>query len=109
MGDPAMMLRLARSRAGFTQRRLAHLAGTSQATLAAYETGRKQPSLATLSRLLAACGARLGTSAPPRTPSDAELRRAGDELAGVIALAEELPFARERSLRYPRLAPPEPR
>ena len=42
--------------AGVTQSRLAELAGTSQPTIAAYEAGRKSPTLRTLSRLAGALG-----------------------------------------------------
>jgi chemotaxis signal transduction protein/DNA-binding transcriptional regulator YiaG len=49
----------ARRRAGLSQRRLAELAGTSQAMVARVERGRQSPSLCTLRRLLAACGANL--------------------------------------------------
>ena len=37
-------------------------------------------------------------------PLPAELKRAGETLAEVIALAEALPHEPERELRYPRLA-----
>ena len=57
--DAASAIRAARRRAGLTQGALAARAGTSQATVSAYESGRKQPSVATLDRLLAAAGSRL--------------------------------------------------
>ena len=41
---------------GLTQAALAALAGTSQPTIAAYETGTKRPSLRTLQRLASAAG-----------------------------------------------------
>lgn len=44
---------------------LAAAAGTSQAAIARYEAGRMAPSVATLSRLLAALGLRLEFSASP--------------------------------------------
>ncbi|MCH7507287.1 MAG: helix-turn-helix transcriptional regulator [Proteobacteria bacterium] len=40
-----------RRKAGLTQAKLARIAGTSQPTIAAYETGRKSPTLQTLSRI----------------------------------------------------------
>ena len=52
--DAAASLRDARRRAGLTQAELARRAGTSQATISAYEHGRKEPSVETLGRLLAA-------------------------------------------------------
>jgi transcriptional regulator with XRE-family HTH domain len=90
-----------------SQAELASRTGTSQATISAYESGSKQPSVATFSRLLAATGTRLAVeamSAPVVEPSSAELERAGETLAEVIALAEALPHEPERELRYPRLA-----
>ncbi len=53
------LLARARREAGLSQRRLAQLAGTSQATVARIEAGRQSPSIGTLRRLVAACGARL--------------------------------------------------
>jgi transcriptional regulator with XRE-family HTH domain len=104
--DAGSMLRSARTRAGLSQAGLAARAGTSQATVSAYESGSKQPSVATFSRLLAAAGARLTVEEarrPVTEPSAAELARAGETLADVIALAEALPSRRARKLRYPRL------
>jgi transcriptional regulator with XRE-family HTH domain len=99
-------LRSARERAGLTQGELAARAGTSQATVSAYESGSKQPSVATFSRLLAAAGSRLTVEhagAPLTEPSPAELARNGATLAEVIGLAEALPVRHARTLRYPRL------
>jgi transcriptional regulator with XRE-family HTH domain len=50
------LIRLARHEAGLSQRELAKRAGTSQATLSAYEAGRKSPSLETLARIVRAAG-----------------------------------------------------
>jgi transcriptional regulator with XRE-family HTH domain len=47
---------LLRRRAGVTQSRLAELAGTSQPTIAAYESGSKVPNLRTLRKLARALG-----------------------------------------------------
>lgn len=101
--DPAHALRTARARAGLTQRELAHRAGTSQPTVAAYESGAKAPSVRTLDRLLGAAGARLTVAPGRRGPTDRELERAGRELAEVLALAEALPARHDAVLRYPRL------
>jgi transcriptional regulator with XRE-family HTH domain len=65
--ESAAILRDARARAGLTQAELAHRAGTSQATVSAYERGRKTPSVETLVRLLAATGTRL-TAMPASAP-----------------------------------------
>jgi transcriptional regulator with XRE-family HTH domain len=90
-----------------SQAELAAHAGTSQATISAYESGSKQPSVATFSRLLAATGTRLTaeySGNPVVEPSPTELEHAGETLAQVIALAEALPVEHERTLRFPRLA-----
>jgi transcriptional regulator with XRE-family HTH domain len=104
----ARALRAARRRAGLTQSELAGLAGTSQATVCAYERGRKQPSVTTLSRLLDAAGSRLTVRGPaPAHPTAAELARTATELRDVLELAAALPSEPEPALRYPRL--PDPR
>lgn len=100
--DVPSVIRGARLRAGLTQAQLARRAGTSQATLSAYENGRKQPSLETVERLLAGCGARLAVSVV-RDPSPQEHERVARAFSDVLALAERLPTRHERELRYPRL------
>ncbi len=47
---------MARQKAGLSQRELADNAGLTQQSISAYETGRKDPTLSTLKRLLAAAG-----------------------------------------------------
>jgi transcriptional regulator with XRE-family HTH domain len=49
------LVRNARQTAGITQLQVAEQAGTSQPAVAAYESGARTPSLATLKRLLGAC------------------------------------------------------
>lgn len=102
----ARVIRAARLRVMLSQAELAQRAGTSQSTLSAYETGRKQPSLTTLNRILAAAGARLTVAPAPAavvTRSDAVLSRSARQLADVLALAEAMPVRNARTLRYPRL------
>lgn len=53
------LLAYARRAAGLTQDALARLAGTSQATLSAYERGTKAPSIAVTERIIEATGHRL--------------------------------------------------
>lgn len=57
--DVAALVRSARNHAGISQRELAARCGTSQSAIARYEAGRVRPSLATLERLVSACGQRL--------------------------------------------------
>lgn len=105
--DVAATLTTARQRAGLTQTRLADLAGTSQAAISAYEAGRKEPSVATLARLLAATGTRLTVEqGRPDVvlPSASQRSRSGRVLADALALAEALPVRHERELRFPRLS-----
>ncbi len=98
--DVGTEIRSARHEAGLSQRGLARRAGTSQSTLSAYEAGTKQPSAATLARLLGLCGARL--SVRP-VGGGQGLTRAGRHLAEAIALAEALPYRPARELHFPRL------
>src|SRR3954465_1154411 len=103
--DAGNALQSARIRAGLTPGARAARTGTSQAAVSAYESGAKQPSVATFSRLLAAAGARLSvdhSATPGGEPSTAELERAGETLAEVIALAEALPSEHAPVLRFPR-------
>ena len=103
---PAAMIRTARLEAGLTQAQLSKRAATSQSAVALYESGRRDPSATTLTRLLAASGAtlelRTGRQAVV-TPSTAELARRGTELLAVIHLASKLPTRHTRQLNFPSL------
>ena len=85
----------ARVAAGLTQTALAERAGTSQATLSAYESGRKQPSVVTLARVLESAGARLAV--------EMALERRARVFASALEMAEALPTRRRGELQYPRL------
>ena len=62
------LIRIARREAGMTQQALADRAGTSQAAVSAYESGRRSPSVDTLCRLLGAAGFEVRMRlAPPDT------------------------------------------
>lgn len=104
--SPGTLIRRARTDAGLTQQTLAERAGTSQATLSAYERNHKDPSAATLFRILAATGMRLTTAPAPVvvTPSREVLRRRGQTLDTVLELAEALPARHGATLAYPPLA-----
>lgn len=71
----AGLIRLARSKADLTQSRLAELAGVSQQAVSAYETGRKEPTLPTLQRLIAAAGFELRFHLEPLDQHDESLGR----------------------------------
>lgn len=104
--DAGFQILVARRSAGLSQHELAGRAGTSQATISAYESGRKQPSVATLARLLAASGRRLAVK-PAEVPvihlTEDRLERAGHGLARVLELAEALPTEHHATTRFPRL------
>lgn len=92
-----------------TQAQLATRSATSQATISAYESGAKRPSVDTLTRLLAATGARLAVvhDAPPiRELTRAELAQAGQTLVEVLDLAAALPVRHAPGTRFPRLPTP---
>ena len=57
------LLKAAREGAGLSQRELAQRAGTSQAMVARIERGHQSPSVATLERLVRACGLELRVEA----------------------------------------------
>jgi transcriptional regulator with XRE-family HTH domain len=55
-GAAAGLVRLARARAGLTQRQLAERAGVPQSVIARIESGARQPTIPTLERVLAGAG-----------------------------------------------------
>lgn len=69
------LLEEARIRAGLSQAELAARAGISQPDVSAYETGRRQPSIPTLSKLLAAAGFELRTRLEPLDDHDEVIAR----------------------------------
>lgn len=81
------LIRIARRKAGMTQAVLAERARTSQAAVSAYESGRRSPSVDTLSRLLAAAGFEVRMRlAEPDTHTEAreiaEEMMSSDQIAG---------------------------
>lgn len=65
------LIRDARKAAGLTQLELAGRAGTAQSAVAAYESGARTPSLATLERVLGACEYDVELLTHPRVRSGA--------------------------------------
>lgn len=94
------LLRQARSRGSLTLRQLAARADTSHSTLAAYESGRKAPSVDTLERILNAAGFELEARLTPR-PGDDDHPARGRELVEVLELAEEFPARPRPVLAFP--------
>lgn len=64
------LIKLARHDAGLSQRELARRARTSQATLSAYEAGRKSPRFETLVRIIRAAGQDLRVHLEPLDDHD---------------------------------------
>lgn len=78
LGDMKLSSKLikeARTAAGLTQVELARRAGTSQPTVAAYESGEKVPTVGTLERLLHAAGVDLVAAPTSPGPHATDLRR----------------------------------
>jgi transcriptional regulator with XRE-family HTH domain len=96
----AELLCKARARAGLTLRAAAEKAGTSHATLVAYEAGRKTPTVATFLRLLRAYGFATDIEITPRVREVNGYPR-GEELAAVLELAEQFPARHRKTLGYP--------
>lgn len=87
----AGLIRSARQAAGLTQLDLAHRAHTAQPAVAAYESGARTPTIATLERLLRACEHDMEVLARPR------MRRGAASLAVLAAtIADDLREDRER-------------
>lgn len=89
-----------RSKSGLSQTELAQRSGVDRSALNAYEHGRRQPSVAALSRVAAAAGMQLAM-VPARNAAADE--HAGRILAQVIELAESLPYKPKDELAYPPL------
>ncbi|MGD8418267.1 MAG: helix-turn-helix transcriptional regulator [Pseudomonadales bacterium] len=101
MDQAASALREARQAAGLSLREAARRAGTSHATLHAYETGAKSPSIATFLRILDACGYAVDFTLSPRIRWQDGIYR-GDELEAVLDLADAFPArAPRRHMDYP--------
>src|SRR6516165_4784606 len=98
--NAAAELRAARRRAGLSLRALARRAGTSHATLAAYEAGRKVPSVETLNRIVRSAGYELEVGVEPSVGGPDRAAR-GRELEEVLELASMFPARHARRLTYP--------
>ena len=102
--DAAITLRGARRRAGLTLRGLAARAGTSHSTLAAYEAGRKTPTVETLDRVVRAAGFDLAIELTPAV-GGADPAARGRELVEVLDLAARFPARHAATLEFPRFGP----
>ena len=91
------MIREARSRHGVSQASLARRARTTQKQISRIERGEISPSVATLSRLLAAMGEGLelrAVAGPRSNASDAELRADFEELTAADRIAQAAALSR---------------
>ena len=95
------LLRHARQSAGLSLRELARRAGTSHATILAYEHGTKVPTVTTFLRLLRACDYAVDLRLERRIRERDGIQR-GEELEEVLRLAGQFPVRIDRSLRFPR-------
>lgn len=98
--NAATLLKTARREAGLSLRQLGELAGTSHSTLAAYEAGRKTPTVTTLDRVLDAAGFATDVTLHRRYRHVAGLSR-GDELVAVLELAAAFPARHADYLEAP--------
>jgi len=103
--NAATILRSTRHRAGLSLRALARRAGTSHATLAAYEAGRKVPSVQTLDRIVRSAGFELEIGVGPAVGGPDPAAR-GRELVEVLELAELFPARHAATLEYPIFGAP---
>jgi transcriptional regulator with XRE-family HTH domain len=93
----------ARRRAGLSKRELARRAHTSPAAIVLYESGRREPTLPTLQRILGAAGSRAELTVVPDA-GRTDYETAGRRLAEVLTLADRLPQRRAaRRMRAPAL------
>jgi transcriptional regulator with XRE-family HTH domain len=99
--EAATVLRRARRHSHLTLRELAGRAGTSHATLSAYEAGRKVPTVATLDRIVRAAGLELTDDLAPAVGGVDPTAR-GRELIEVLELAAMFPARHEPELTFPR-------
>ena len=97
--DASVVLSEARRRSGLTIRQLARRARTSHSAIAAYESGTKQPTAATLVRLVCACGFELETKLRPTGPFEDRQQR-GRKLVEVLDLAGQFPSRRLAPLAH---------
>ncbi len=94
------VVRRARAESGLSLRALAARAGTSHSTIAAYEAGTKQPSVATLDRILEAAGFVAEVTLHRRVRGTPGYPR-GQELVDALELAAAFPARHAPTLPYP--------
>lgn len=104
------MLHRARLDAGLSLRALAERAGTSHATLAAYEAGRVVPRVDTLDRILRAAGFVTDINLGLRPDAtDAQRTAKGHELMAALEVAAMFPARHAPGLQAPPFPGPQRR
>lgn len=93
--DAGSLLREARRRAGLSQRQLAQRSGTAQSVVSRIETGRTDPSTATLQALLAAAGCRLQAELEPLLVVDTHML---EDVARILRLTPTERLAEVRNI-----------
>lgn len=99
-----LIIRTAREQSKLSLRALAARAGTSHATLSAYENGRVDPTTTVLARIIRATGYSL-ESTLLALPSDVGGMSRGEELIAVLELAEQFPARHASELGFPLFKP----
>ncbi len=104
---PSALLQAVRQRQGLTQAQLAARAGTTQPVVSAYEHGRRDPTFATLAKLVAAGGEelRIDAVAPAGDlPKARDAQEHARRFLDVLSIVDAMPsFRRDRALRAPRM------
>ncbi|MEZ5170813.1 MAG: helix-turn-helix transcriptional regulator [Acidimicrobiia bacterium] len=98
-GSVASLIRSARDAAGLTQAALAERLHTRQSVVSRWESGRDEPRLSTLARIMSACGLSLSLVVEPEGVDRAQLREQlamtpSERLASVRNLSRTLAGAR---------------
>ena len=102
----ADLLLLARQRSGLSQTEVARRAGTSQPVISAYERARRDPTVSTLRRLVAATGNELElrlASPSSSVPPPASLEEHAERLVDVLELTDAIPPREREPLAMPRI------
>jgi transcriptional regulator with XRE-family HTH domain len=98
--NAATTLRRARCRSGLSLRALAARANTSHSALAAYEAGRKIPTVDTFDRVIRAAGFDIASELTAHVGGPDPSAR-GRELVEVLELAAQFPARHAVTLGYP--------
>jgi transcriptional regulator with XRE-family HTH domain len=102
----AGLLTDARRRAALTQEEVARRAGVARPSISQYETGKKDPTVNMLYRLIEACGMELRMSADPLRPTE-RAQALRDAAVGPVRAHRNAKQARSGLVQLRRLTPAE--